>query len=144
MCPDCHGTREHQPGCPRAKEDILAFAKREEPAAPEPTPTEPDTILALIEQVNDWKARAGAERIVRIELERAYACTLIDLAPRIGSRAFQSVPVTVEALVRQFAQYELDTCDRCGRRAPLRDAGTVRTDPSGTQRVCAWGCEVEP
>jgi hypothetical protein len=31
-------------------------------------------------------------------------------------------------------------CDRCGASGPLRDAGTVRTDPSGTKRVCAAGC----
>lgn len=31
-------------------------------------------------------------------------------------------------------------CDRCGAIGPLREAGTVRTDPSGSRRLCAAGC----
>lgn len=51
------------------------------------------------------------------------------------------VPAIVIDLVKRYEGCPLGGCHVCGKRAPLRDAVTVKGDPEGTVRVCAWGCD---
>jgi hypothetical protein len=89
----------------------------------------------------DWQA---LER-ERDDLRRAWAAVVLseadgDLEAFGDWHQLEALPAAVVALVREHAGKPVGKCDRCGRQAPLREAGTVRTDPSGTSHVCAWGC----
>jgi hypothetical protein len=89
-----------------------------------------------------------ARQVAQSELDqtrKAWAARELELRRRLPMHWLHELDDSCEpvaALIRAHAGQPVGTCDRCGQVAPLRDAGTVRTDPSGTVRVCAWadGC----
>jgi hypothetical protein len=91
--------------------------------------------------------KAAAERRQRIELKRAFATFALDLARSGGGETMPEgawVPDCVAALVGDHANKPIGACDRCGKRAPLREQLVDSCEAPKTWDVCAWGCEVTP
>ncbi len=91
---------------------------------------------ALVEREGQLEA---AEK--RLELEREYALYALR-ARRIHSMMDRIESDAVSGLVSKYALCAIGTCDRCGKRAPLKEGPPG--PPVTYLGVCAWGCEVEP
>lgn len=85
---------------------------------------------------------ATAERKRRLELERAFAVAM--LGSSLDSVCHHPSTEEVLRLIGAHACRTIGTCDRCGKRAPLREQLVDSCEAPKTRDVCAWGCEVAP
>lgn len=87
----------------------------------------------LRDSLRDAQIALKGERRARLELEREYATTVL-----ASSHCVEPINESVRNLVADNRHF-VGTCDRCGKRAPLKPESHHHRSDS----VCAWGCSVE-